>query len=174
MTYHGHGLGRPARFLLRSRAGWRCFLGLVAAGAIAVSALPAGTAFAGSLTLQLSPGNILFPDASPDLVPVIGPVSVLVTVKAVGQPGYPWLLTLVANSDLRSGPDVIPISALSWTASPNPPFSGGTLSVVTPRVVGSGIAHINTVARFDFTMLNSWGYNAGTYTATATFTLSAP
>jgi hypothetical protein len=136
--------------------------------------LPAGPAFAASFSLQLSPSNILFPDASPDLVPAIGPVTVLATVKAVGAPGYPWLLTLVANSDLRSGPDVIPISVLSWTASPNPPFVDGTMSTVTPRLVGSGIAHINATARFDFTMLNSWNYNAGTYSATATFTLSAP
>lgn len=150
------------------------FLGLVAVVAIGTGTWPAGRAFAASLSLRLSPANITFPDASPDLVPVIGPVPVLVTVKGEGRPGYPWILTLVADSDLRSGPDVIPISVLSWQASPSPPFSGGTLSVVTPTQVGTGIAHINTVAQFGFSMSNSWSYNAGTYTATATFTLTAP
>ena len=150
------------------------FLGLVAVVVIGIGIGPAGPAFAAKLSLRLTPGNITFPDASPDLVPVIGPVPVMVTVKGEGRPGYPWVLTLVADSDLRSGPDVIPISVLSWAASPSPPFSGGTLSVVSPARIGSGTAHINTVARFDFSMLNSWSYNAGTYTATATFTLSAP
>jgi hypothetical protein len=132
------------------------------------------TSEAATITLRLTPSGIVFPDASPDLVPVIGPANLQVTVKAEGAPGYPWVLTLLANSDLRSGPDVIPISSVGWTASPSPPFVSGTLSTVTPVLLGTGIAHINTTLNMDFMLQNSWSYNAGNYSATATFTLSGP
>ena len=129
---------------------------------------------AGTLTLRLTPATLNFPDADPDQVPSIGPATVLVDVKATGAPGYPWVLTLLGNSDLRSGVDVIPISAISWTATPNPPFRDGTLSLVSPITLGSGIAHINSNLRMDFRLQNSWAYNAGNYSARATFTLTAP
>ena len=129
---------------------------------------------AATLTLRLTPATLNFPDADPDLVPSIGPATVMVDVKATGSPGYPWVLTLLGNSDLRSGVDVIPISAISWTATPNPPFRDGTLSLVSPITLGSGIAHINSNLRMDFRLQNSWAYNAGNYSARATFTLTAP
>jgi len=129
---------------------------------------------AATITLRLTPSSLAFPDASPDVTPVIGPVTVLVTVKAEGSPGYPWVLTLLGNSDLSSGPSVIPINAISWTSSPTPPFNSGTMSRVTPVLLGTGIAHINADLRMDFMLQNSWSYNVGAYSATATFTLSGP
>ena len=129
---------------------------------------------AATLTLRLTPASLSFPDADPDVVPQIGPATVNVEVKATAAPGYIWALTLLGNSDLRSGVDVIPISAITWTSSPNPPFRDGTLSRVSPITLGSGIAHINTTLRMDFRLQNSWTYNAGIYSATATFTLTAP
>ena len=129
---------------------------------------------AATITLRLTPASITFPDASPDVTPVIGPATVMVSVKAEGSPGYPWVLTFVGNSDLRSGPSVIPITAISWTSSPSPPFNSGTMSRVSPMVLGTGIAHVNTDLRMDFMLQNSWTYNVGAYSATATFTLSGP
>jgi hypothetical protein len=129
---------------------------------------------AATITLRLTPASITFPDASPDVTPVIGPATVMVSVKAEGAPGYPWVLTFVGNSDLRSGPSVIPINAISWTSSPSPPFNSGTMSRVTPVLLGTGIAHVNTSLRMDFMFQNSWTYAVGSYSATATFTLSGP
>ena len=50
----------------------------------------------------------------------------------------------------------------------------GTLSTTTPVLIGTGFTHEYTTVSFDFMMQNSWSYNVGTYSATATFTLAAP
>ena len=174
MTHRGHEVEQLARFPAWSRASsfilpWAFCL---------VSGLPGNlgprASEAATLTLRLTPSTLSFPDASPDVTPVIGPATVMVTVKATAAPGYPWVLTLLGNSDLRSGPSMIPISTISWTSSPNPPFADGTLSRVSPVLLGTGIAHINSDLRMDFMFQNSWAYDVGVYSATATFTLSAP
>jgi len=174
MTYRGHEVEALARFPLRSRASAFILL----SGLLLVSGVPGErgprASEAATITLRLTPSSIAFPDASPDVTPLIGPATVMVSVKAEGSPGYPWVLTLLANSDLRSGPSVIPITAISWTSSPSPPFLNGTLSRVTSALLGTGIAHINADLRMDFMLQNSWSYNVGAYSATATFTLSGP
>jgi hypothetical protein len=161
---------QPVRLLRGSRAGLRliCFTFLV--GALFLSP---GLSWAGKISLTLS-GGISFPDQSPDTVPVIGPETVTLEVKVVGQSGIPWTLTLIANSDFQSGPDVIPIGVVSWTAFPDPPYQGGTLSVVVPAVIASGLTHDRDNVTFDFVMQNSWTYDAGNYSSTATFTLTSP
>ena len=102
------------------------------------------------------------------------PETIDLSVKAVGRTGIPWTLTLVADSDFQSGAATIPISVVSWTAAPNPPFNDGALSTTTPVLIGSGLTHDFVTVSFDFVMQNSWSYNVGNYTSTATFTLSAP
>jgi len=174
MTHRGHEVDELARFPAWSRASsfilpWAfCF----------VSGLPGNlgprASEAATITLRVTPSSITFPDASPDVTPMIGPATVMVTVKAEGRPGYPWVLSVVGNSDLRSGPSVIPITAVSFTSSPSPPFNSGTMSRVSPILLGTGIAHINTDLRMDFMLQNSWSYDVGAYSATATFTLSGP
>ena len=131
------------------------------------------TALAGSISLTLT-GSVVFADASPDLFPTLGPSTVTLEVKAVGRRNMPWTLSLMANSDFQSGPDIIPIAVVSWTALPSPPYQGGTLSTVVPRLIASGLTHEHDVITFDFYMQNSWSYNAGNYSSTATITLSAP
>jgi hypothetical protein len=174
MTYRGHEVMTLARFPIGSRASSFILLLVL----LLVSGLPGDpgprSGEAATITLRLTPSTIAFPDASPDVTPLIGPATVIVSVKAEGSPGYPWVLTLVGNSDLRSGPSVIPITAISFTSTPSPPFNSGTLSRVTPLLLGTGIAHINADLRMDFMLQNSWSYNVGAYTATATFTLSGP
>lgn len=128
---------------------------------------------AGNISLTLS-GSLNFLDASPDFVPVLGPEPIVLDVKAVGRSDIPWTLTVVADSDFRSGSDTIPISVVSWTAFPNPPYRDGILSTVTPVLLASGLTHEQTSVTFDFVMQNSWAYNVGNYSATATFTLAAP
>jgi hypothetical protein len=43
-----------------------------------------------------------------------------------------------------------------------------------PALIASGLTHEFATITFDFVMQNSWSYNVGNYSATATFTLSAP
>jgi hypothetical protein len=163
---------RLVRSWIRDRGGRFCRLGLFAAAAAAVLAAPV-PAGAGNISLTLT-GSINFLDASPDFVPVLGPETIDLEVKAVGRTGIPWTLTLVADSDFQSGAATIPISVVSWTAAPNPPFNDGALSTTTPVLIGSGLTHDFVTVSFDFVMQNSWSYNVGNYTSTATFTLSAP
>jgi hypothetical protein len=165
---------RPARPRIRGRGGRSCRLRRVlgAFSALAVLTAPVPVR-AGNISLTLS-GSINFLDASPDLVPVLGPETIDLEVKAVGHTGVPWSLTLVADSDFRSGPETIPISVVSWNASPNPPFMDGTLSTTTPALIASGLTHDFATVTFNFLMQNSWSYNVGAYSATATFTLAAP
>jgi hypothetical protein len=165
---------RPARFPRGRRVGLGLFRGLLGAALLAFVPAAPEPAWGGNISITLSPGGITLPDASPDVVPVIGPVPLTVTIKAVGRSGVPWTLLFVANSDLRSGRDVIPISVISWIAAPNPPFMDGTLSAVTPRIVATGITHDFYDFTMNFYMTNSWTYNAGNYTSSATFTLAAP
>jgi hypothetical protein len=134
---------------------------------------PSGAARAGNITITLS-GTVAFVDDDPDLVPVLGPQTVQLDVKAVGRRDIPWSLTLQALTNLQSAVDVIPISAISWTAAPNPPYMDGTLSLSQPVLVGSGLTHEQSLVTFSFWMQNSWAYNAGSYSATALFTLAAP
>jgi hypothetical protein len=174
MTHRGHEVDELARFPRWSRAS--SFI--LPLAFCLVSGLPGDVgpraSEAATITLRLTPSSISFPDASPDVTPLIGPATVMVSVKAEGSPGYPWVLTFLANSDLRSGPSVIPINKISFTSSPSPPFNSGTMSRVSPMLLGTGIAHINTALRMDFMLQNSWSYNVGAYSATATFTLSGP
>jgi hypothetical protein len=131
------------------------------------------SAHAASISLTLS-GGLNFVDADPDLVPTVGPETVTLQVKAVGRRGLTWSLTLIADSDLQSGPDMIPITVISWTAFPNPPYANGTLSTVVPALIAGGLTHEHDIITFNFLMQNSWAYSTGNYSSTATFTLSAP
>ena len=163
---------RPVWLRYRSRAG-SCLLRRFLWVPLLFLVLVPSTAEAGNISLTLT-GSVVFTDASPDQFPTLGPQSVSLEVKVVGRRSIPWTLTLIANSDFQSGPDIIPITVVSWTAFPSPPYQGGTLSTVVPRLISSGSTHDHDSATFDFYMQNSWSYNAGNYSSTATFTLSAP
>ena len=167
------GIDRPAWLRLRSRAGLCRFRRWLLVGALLAMMLVPISARAGSISLTLS-GGLNFLDADPDLVPTVGPEIVTLEVKAVGKRDVTWSLTLIADSDLQSGSDIIPITVISWTAFPNPPYTSGTLSTVVPKVIASGLTHEHDIITFDFYMQNSWTYNSGSYSSTATFTLSAP
>lgn len=121
-------------------------------------------------------GPVTFPDADPDLVPVIGPVDVRVRVQAIdrGTP-IPWVLTIQADGDLTSGPQTISATNVSWTATPSPPLQSGTLSTVIPVLLGSEARGPRPFfGQLSFYFQNSWSYVPGNYSTTATVTLSTP
>lgn len=149
---------------------------------VAPAAAPAQTA-TGTLSvilgsqarLSFSSTAITFPDADPDLVPLVpaaqGPVTV--TAKARATRHSQVLLTLQSADDLRSGTTVLPASLITWNATGSG-FVNGTLSRTAQQVVGawtgSGIRSGTQSFRFE----NRWTHPAGLYSVTLVYTLSAP
>lgn len=127
------------------------------------------------LDLTVSPLSISFTAANPDTAPVVTAAPVVVTVR-VRQNAGPWTLTVLANGDLLSGPSSVDISNVTWTATPAPPFQGGTLSKTVAQRVASGTGTVNPAQNgsLTFRLANSWTYNAASYTQTLVFTLTAP
>jgi hypothetical protein len=88
----------------------------------------------------------------------------------------PATLKVQATGDLVDGNgDIIPISAVKSTALGDTFFLPGpvTWSKSAGVTVGSGQSG-NYNGTFYWTLDNSWNYATGTYTATATYTLTAP
>lgn len=138
-------------------------------------ALQSGEALAASsVTLTVSPGSVSFPDADPDLVPLIPANSVVtIDVRVTGNPAS-WNLTHLASGDLMSGADAIAISNVTWSITPNPPFVNGTMSRITPQLVASGTGNENNTGTMSLLLQNSWFHKIGNYSQTTTFTLFAP
>lgn len=154
--------------LLSSPSRWLVTAGLTAASVV-LSARPAAAQL-----IQLQPTTITFAAADPDTVPLISASPIRVTYIALGQGASPWTITVQAQGQLVSGTSSIPISNVSWVATPTPTFRNGTLSTV-PQVLATGTG-LALLERGDVTFRfnNSWNYNVGTYTQTVTFTLSSP
>jgi hypothetical protein len=152
---------------------------------LALSLLAAGAAWAvtdsKTLTINFSPiarakltllsASITFPDADPDAGPVTaGPVSVTAAVRT-GSAATPTLTVLCP--DLKSGTDTIAINNVSWTAGGNG-FVAGTMNATTAQSAGSWTGSGSRTSTFTYSLVNSWSYAIGTYTATAVYTLTAP
>ena len=141
---------------------------IVALGAVSGAATPVA-----AQALQVQPATVTFPSSDPDTVPVIVAASIRVSYIAQGAPN-PWTITVRANGNLISGASTIPISNVSWTATPSPPFRNGTLSTVAQTLAtGTGLINVDR-GDVTFRFVNSWNYTVGNYTQTLTFTLSSP
>ena len=125
--------------------------------------------------LVLAPTVINFPDADPDLTPVISAnenaVNVLANVRT-SSAGVSTL-TCLANGDLSSGSDQIAISNVSWTAG-GTGYLPGTMSNAAAQPVGSWVGSGANTGTLDFFLANSWAYAVGNYTQTVTYTLTSP
>jgi hypothetical protein len=128
------------------------------------------------LAIALSPAVITFPSSDPDAVPVVSAAPVQLTYRVRGNGAAPWALTVLAGGDLLSGASRVDISAVTWVATPAPPFQNGTLSKTVAQRVASGTGNVNpdSIGSITFRLANSWTYSTGTYTQTILFTLSAP
>jgi hypothetical protein len=146
---------------------------LVVAAALAGTARPAA---AQVLELSLSPRVISFPSSDPDVVPIVPAAPVTVTYRIRQNVGAPWTLTVLAGGDLISGPSRVDISNVTWTATPAPPFQGGTLSKTVAQRLASGTGNVANLSSgsVTFRLANSWTYSTGTYTQTVLLTLSSP
>jgi len=131
--------------------------------------------FAQTVDLTIVDTTLSFADADPDLQPSIvgtrNPIRIRVRVR--NNAGNNWRLTVLAAGDLSTS---IPISNISWTVSPQPPFVNGTMSRLVAQTAAQGVGNVNPAIRGDFTfrLSNLWSYNTGNFSQTATFTLTAP
>ena len=125
--------------------------------------------------LTLAPATISFADASPATTPSItanSPVTVTANVRTAKASTA--TLTALAGTDLTSGTDTIPITAVTWTASALP-FIAGTMSHTSAQSGATFSAGSGSYSgTYTFTLANSWNYNVGAYAATVTYTLTAP
>jgi len=144
---------------------------------VALSVLPSVAAAQPGprLEITVSPTSVSFPSANPDVSPVVAAAPVVVTIR-IRQSSGPWSLTVLANGDLLAGASTVDITNVSWTATPAPPFQNGVLSKTVAQSMASGTGNVNpaTNGSVTFRLANAWNYNAGLYTQTVTFTLSAP
>jgi len=153
------------------------FVRLVSAcvvGGAALVMVPA--AGAQIITFSVTQASISFADADPDTTPSITAANVTVNYAVSFTFGANWRITVISGSNLTSGAASIPISNVTWTATPVPPFQAGTMSTTVQQTLasGSGDVLITRVGTVVFRLANSWNYNVGTYSATFTFTMSCP
>ena len=128
-----------------------------------------------SISLSLTPTSLSFADNDPDFFPEIpANTGIQVSVRVRENRRGRWTLTHRAATDLRSGADTIPVSSITWTASPTPPFLNGRMSALVNQKAGEGSGNVNRVGTFQFRLGNSWNFNRGNYSAVTNFTLSAP
>lgn len=126
--------------------------------------------------LSISPASLSFATADPDTVPTLSAQPLTLTYTVFLSGGAEWRITVLASDDFRNGSAVIPASAVTWTASPAPPFRAGTLSRTTAQTVarGTGDVLIQASGTATFSLPNSWSYDVGTYSTSLVFTLSCP
>ena len=126
--------------------------------------------------LALSVSAINFPDADPDSTPSIAATEGAVSVTASVRTGTGTLAYLdhLAAGDLVSGSDAITITNVSWTAT-GTGFSSGAMSKTNPGTRAGGWAGSGVRSgTFTYSFANSWSYATGNYTASSTYTLTAP
>jgi hypothetical protein len=149
---------------------------LAVCAALGFILLAAPAVRAQTLTLSIAPSTIAFANADPDTTPSIAAPSITVSYRVRGNASGAWRITLVASGDLTAGSATIPITNVTWTATPAPPFQSGTMSRTLAQTLASGSGNVqqSTNATVVFRLSNSWTHNAGTYSASIVFTLTAP
>jgi hypothetical protein len=150
------------------------FIGACVVAGVALTMVSA--ADAQTLTFSITQPSISFADADPDTTPSLGAANVTVNYRVQSNIGGSWRITIMSSTDLTSGSAGIPISNVTWTATPSPPFQAGTMSTTVQQTMATGSGNVNPAqtGTVVFRLANSWSYNVGTYSATFTFTLSAP
>jgi hypothetical protein len=134
-----------------------------------------GATVSSTAKLALGAASISFANADPDTTSSItaSPDPVTVTAKAKTTTAGNVTLTVVTGGDLTSGSDTIAITNVTWTAG-GAGFVAGTMDKTTPQSAGSWTGSGNRSGTFSYALANSWAYATGSYTATATYTLSCP
>jgi hypothetical protein len=125
--------------------------------------------------LIVDTNTIIFPSIDPDEAKQVPALQndIKVTVKARTGSTSPVNLNIVADGDLVSGSDTIPIQNVLWQAS-GQGFMSGTLSKSTVQKAGSWTGSGIREGIFRYYLNNSWNYQRGEYQVTITYTLITP
>ena len=123
--------------------------------------------------LTLSANAVTFNDADPDTVTSIVATAINVDAKIRTTPSGASTLTVVSDDDLLSGTDVITVDNLTWTAGGSG-FVAGVMDKNTAQSLGAFTGSGNHSGTQTYALANSWSYATGSYTATITYTLTAP
>jgi len=125
--------------------------------------------------LIVDTNTVTFPNKNPDELKQIPALQgdIKVTVKARTGSSSPVTLNLIAEGDLISGPDTIPVQNVIWQAS-GQGFLSGTLSKSTVQTAGSWIGSGIREGIFRYSLNNSRNYQKGEYQVTVTYTLTTP
>jgi hypothetical protein len=123
--------------------------------------------------LTLGSNSATFADADPDVTPLLSASAISIDVKARTSAAGSVTLTVQSGGDLVSGSDTIAINQLTWTVT-GTNFAAGTMSKTAAVSVGAWSGSGMPSGTQTYKLVNSWGYNTGSYTATITYTLTAP
>ena len=122
--------------------------------------------------LTLGSNAAAFADADPDVTPLLSATAISIDIKARTSAAGNVTLTVQSGGNLVSGSDSIAINQLTWTVT-GTNFAPGTMSTSAVSV-GSWAGSGTPSGTQTYKLANSWSYNTGAYTATITYTLSAP
>lgn len=162
-------------FLLTCAVALVTLTAVVANAATATATVTVSATVSATAKLSLGASSIHFADAIPDdvmLIPQTEP-AITISAKAKTSTGGNVTLTVMAGSDLTSGSDTIAISNIAWTAT-GTGFTPGTLSKSAAQSLGSWTNSGTWDGTQTYKFTNSWAYPTGSYTATLTYTLTAP
>jgi hypothetical protein len=138
-----------------------------------VSAVVAASA---KLTINnAAAANVSFPDADPDLTPVISQAEPALDIAAKAKTSGAGVVTLTVVADgplTAAGGATIPANAINWTVTGGG-FSAGTMST-TAVTLGTWAGPGNRSGTQTYRLANSWSYVTGNYAMTVTYTLTIP
>lgn len=125
--------------------------------------------------LIVETNTIVFPNMDPDEVKQVPALQndIKVTVKARTGSTSPVSLNVIADGDLVSGIDMIPVQNVTWQAT-GAGFSNGTLSKSAVQTAGSWKGSGIREGTFRYYLNNNWNYQKGEYRVTVTYTLTTP
>jgi len=159
-----------------------CAVALVALVAGAVNAAPAtstanvtvSATVSATAKLALGASAISFADKDPDTFPSVLQTESAITIsaKAKTSTGSTVTLTVVSGGNLVSGTDNIAITNITWAVT-GTGFVAGTLNT-TAQPLASWTNSGTWSGTQTYTLANSWAYRTGSYSATLTYTLTAP
>jgi hypothetical protein len=156
---------------------------LVTLAAAVVSAAPAtstatvtvNVTVSATAKLSLGASTIHFIDADPDVTGSIQQTEPAITIsaKAKTSTGGNVTLTVLSGSDLISGTDAIAIGNITWTVT-GAGLAAGTMNKTTAQSLGAWTNSGTWAGTQTYKLTNNWAYATGNYTATLTYTLTAP
>jgi len=124
--------------------------------------------------LTLGTNTASFADADPDVTPLLSAAAISVDVKTRTAAASNVTLTVLAGGALtNASSDTIPINQLTWTATGSG-FAAGTMSSSTAQALGTFLGGGTASGTQTYQLVNSWNYKTGSYSATITYTLTAP